>query len=84
MREHLIRIQLREGLKDREMADRLGVARSTWTMVKIGRLALSEAVMMRAARAFPELLPGLVMSLSASDPGDPENGTAVTGEKVAS
>lgn len=68
MRENLITIQKREKLNDRELAARLGIARSTWTSIKLGRLPLSEAVAMRAVRAFPELLPGLVMSLSASEP----------------
>lgn len=67
MHEHLIRIQQREKLNDREMAVRLGVARSTWTSIKLGSLPLSEAVAQRAVRAFPELLPGFVMQLSASD-----------------
>jgi len=84
MREHLIRIQRREGLKDREMAEKLGVARSTWTSIKLGSLELSEAISMRAARAFPELLPGLVMSLSQSEPTDGPAAAAVTAEKVAS
>lgn len=48
------------------MASRLGIARSTWTDIKNGRLPISEAVTMRAVRAFPELLPGHVMSLSQS------------------
>ena len=67
MRDHLIRIQQREKLNDRQMAEKLGVARSTWTSIKLGSLALSEAVMQRAVRAFPELLPGFVMQLSGSD-----------------
>jgi transcriptional regulator with XRE-family HTH domain len=87
MREHLIRIQRREGLKDREMAEKLGVARSTWTSIKLGSLELSEAITMRAARAFPELLPGLVMSLSQSEADDVDQVAQVTppaAEKVAS
>jgi plasmid maintenance system antidote protein VapI len=87
MRDHLIRIQRREGLKDREMAEKLGVARSTWTSIKLGSLDLSEAVSMRAARAFPELLPGLVMSLSQSEANGAGDGSELTpsgAEKVAS
>lgn len=68
MREQLAAIQVRERLKDRDMALRLGIARSTWTDIKNGRLAVSEAVTLRAVRAFPELLPGHVMSLSRSAP----------------
>jgi transcriptional regulator with XRE-family HTH domain len=66
MRDRLRAIQARETLNDREMAARLGVARSTWTEIKNGRLAVSEAVQMRAVRAFPELLADHVMSLSQS------------------
>lgn len=66
MRDRLIQIQRRERLTDKEMAARLEVARSTWTDVKNGRLAVSDATTMAAARAFPELIPALVVSLSGS------------------
>ncbi|MCA1570854.1 MAG: hypothetical protein LC798_11155 [Chloroflexi bacterium] len=82
MREKIIRIQKREKLNDREMAERLGIARSTWTSVKLGRLALSSALAMRAVKAFPELLPGLVMSLSASDADPDESADAVKPEEA--
>lgn len=82
MRDHLIKIQRREGLKDREMAEKLGVARSTWTSIKLGSLDLSEAISMRAVRAFPELLPGLVMTLSQSEAAGGSDGGTVTPSRV--
>lgn len=57
-------IQRRETLTDAAMAARLGLARSTWTEIKNGRLALSPASQMAAAGAFPELLGELVTSVS--------------------
>ncbi len=51
----LILIQERNGWADRLMAERLGVARSTWTDMRNGRLSLSAKVQMQAARSFPEL-----------------------------
>lgn len=64
MRDKLIAIQRTNGWQDAEMAARLGVARSTWTGIKNGRLALSERSQMAAARAFPELLGALVTSVT--------------------
>ncbi|HEX5466228.1 MAG TPA: hypothetical protein VFW92_06090 [Candidatus Limnocylindrales bacterium] len=57
-------IQRRETLTDAAMAARLGIARSTWTEVRNGRLPLSSKVQMAAARAFPELLGDLLTSVS--------------------
>lgn len=68
MLDRLLIIQRRESLPDREMAERLSVARSTWTEIRNGNRRLSEAVTVRAVRAFPELLPGYVMSVSESEP----------------
>lgn len=66
MRMKLLAIQAREGWTDAEMADRLGIARSTWTGIKNDRLALSERVQLMAARAFPELLGELVTSVTVT------------------
>lgn len=66
MLKKLIEIQARNGWADAEMAGRLGIARSTWTEVRNGRLALSERVQMLAARAFPELLGDLVTSVTVT------------------
>lgn len=63
----LILIQTREGLTDARMAARLRIARSTWTEVRNGRLALSHKTQMAAATAFPELLADLLGSVSAAD-----------------
>ena len=59
-------IQEREGLTDGAMAKRIGIARSTWTEIRNGRLALSERHQMAAVRAFPELLTDLVTSVTPS------------------
>lgn len=64
MDDKLRAIQQREDLTDAEMASRMGIARSTWTEIKNGRLALSERAQMGAARAFPELVSDLVLSVS--------------------
>lgn len=66
MRDQLILIQQRERLSDLAMATRLGIGRSTWNEIRNGRRAVSEALMLRAARVFPELVGTLVMSVSAS------------------
>lgn len=64
MLSKLLLIQRREDWSDATMAARLGVARSTWTEIRNGRLALSHRVQMAAATAFPELLGDLVLSVS--------------------
>lgn len=63
-------IQIRLSLTDAAMAARLGIARSTWTEIKNGRLTISPKVQMAAARAFPELLGDLLGSVS--DTGAPK------------
>lgn len=55
MREKLREIQRREALTDGQMADRLGVSRPMWNLVKNGRLRFTERWALRAAGAFPEL-----------------------------
>jgi transcriptional regulator with XRE-family HTH domain len=64
-------IQRREELSDAAMADRLNIARSTWTEIRNGRLVLSPKVQMAAAQAFPELLGALVQSVSAQTDEEP-------------
>lgn len=68
MRDRLIAIQRSHGWQDAEMAGRLGIARSTWTGIKNGRIALSHRSQMAAARAFPELLGDLVTSVTVTAP----------------
>ena len=68
MKEKLVEIQARHGWQDAEMASRLGIARSTWTDVKNGRLAVSDRLQMKAVRAFPELLSHLVTSVTLTHP----------------
>jgi transcriptional regulator with XRE-family HTH domain len=60
-------IQIRNGWRDHDMAERLGIARSTWTDLKNGQLVLSERVQMAAVRAFPELLVDLLTSVSNAE-----------------
>ncbi len=60
----LVAIQRAHDWTDAEMATRLAVARSTYTMIKNGRLPLSARVQMAAARAFPELLGELLGQVS--------------------
>lgn len=68
MRDKLIQIQNRNGWADSEMAERLGVARTTWTEVKNGRNPISARMQMAAASAFPELLGDLVTSVTLTQP----------------
>jgi len=70
MLEQLTGIQERGGWPDVEMARRLGIARSTWTDIRNGKLPLSSKVQMAAARAFPELLGELVRTVSSATPAD--------------
>ena len=64
MLQKLTAIQSEQSLTDGQMAARLGIARSTWTDVRNGKLPLSAKVQMRAAKAFPELLGDLLMQVS--------------------
>jgi hypothetical protein len=68
MLTQLAAIQERAEWPDAEMARRLGIARSTWTDIRNGKLALSSKVQMAAARAFPELLGELVRTVSTTTP----------------
>jgi transcriptional regulator with XRE-family HTH domain len=64
MLSRLIAIQRREGWTDLQMAERLGISRSAWSMIRREVLPLSERVQMASARAFPELLGELVTSVT--------------------
>lgn len=66
MLQKLIQIQARNEWPDAVMATRLGIARSTWTGIRNGRLALSEKNQIAATRAFPELLGDLVTSVTVT------------------
>lgn len=63
----LVAIQSDLSLTDAALAKRLGIARSTWTEIRNGRLAISARVQMRAAHEFPELLGDLLMQVSNGD-----------------
>lgn len=71
MKDKLIAIQRENDWQDAEMASRLGIARSTWTDIRNGRLALSERTQLAAARAFPQLLGDLVTSVTVRPPEAP-------------
>lgn len=72
MLELLIGIQRREGWTDLQMAQRLGISRSAWSMIRRDVLPLSERVQLAGARAFPELLGALVTSVTVTrDDGAP-------------
>jgi transcriptional regulator with XRE-family HTH domain len=71
MLSKLTSIQEEQGLTDAAMAARLGIARSTWTDVRNGKLAMSARVQMRAAHVFPELLGDLLMQVSKSPAKSP-------------
>lgn len=71
----LTAIQEERGFTDATMGHRLGIARSTWTDIRNGKLAISAKVQMAAAREFPELLGDLLMQVS--------NGPDTTGSEAA-
>lgn len=60
-------IQISNGWRDQDMAERLGVARTTWTELRNGHLVLSDRVKLAAVRAFPELLGDLLTSVSSGE-----------------
>lgn len=66
MKDRLLLIQTRESLTDTAMADRLGLSRPTWNLIKNGRVRLSGEVAIRAAGAFPELADDLLELAAAS------------------
>lgn len=55
MLDKVIAIQKREGLADGPMAERLGLSRSGWNLMRRGKLPFSGDVALRAAGAWPEL-----------------------------
>lgn len=66
---NLTAIQRRNGWSDREMAERLGIDRSYWTHIRLGRMDLSHTLALRAAGLWPELtrdLLELAVSVSTS------------------
>lgn len=66
MKERLISIQKRDGLNDGQMAERLGIRRETWNRVRNGHTPLRRDVAVRAAGAWPELMPDLLGLAAAS------------------
>jgi transcriptional regulator with XRE-family HTH domain len=63
----LLSIQTDLGLNDRQMAERLGVSRSAWNMIRNERIPLTDRVQMAAARAFPELRADLLAQVTQDD-----------------
>lgn len=55
MLDKLKAIQQRERLADGPMAERLGISRSAWNLIRNGKLELSDAVAVTAAGVWPEL-----------------------------
>lgn len=53
--ESLKKIQLRDGLKDQELADKLGIHRVSWQRIKKGRVPISDKFLVRVHRAFPQV-----------------------------
>lgn len=60
MEARLRAIQTREELTDTAFAARLGISRPLWNRIKHGHMTVSERVAMKAAGAFPELMPLLL------------------------
>ena len=60
MLDKLIQIQRREGLTDAAMAERLGISRSMWTLIRGGHYRLSGDASIAAAGVWPELTPALL------------------------
>lgn len=59
-------IQTREGLKDEDMADRLGIPRPVWNRIKNGHRPLTDRIALRAAGQWPELSKDLLDRATAS------------------
>lgn len=70
MLERLAAIQRRDSLTDLAMAERLGLSRSHWNLVKNGHRSFTHEMAVRAAGQWPELTRDLlemaVVSVSAS------------------
>ena len=63
--EVLVQRQRRERWGDREMAQRLGISRSYWSLIRTGKKPLSLQVILRAMRAFPEHSVAILSFLAA-------------------
>lgn len=48
-------IQERDNLNDEDMAAKLGISRSAWSLIRRDKMPLSDAVAVRAVGAYPEL-----------------------------
>lgn len=68
MLQKLTAIQQREGLSDRGMAQRLGLSRPHWNLIRNGRRTLTPDVALRAAGAFPELTRDLLALAESKAP----------------
>lgn len=60
MLARLVTIQRRENLTDAQMAARLGISRSMWTLIRGDRYRLSGDVAITAAGVWPELMGDLL------------------------
>ena len=57
LRERLVERQKAEGLRDGEMARLLGMPRTSYSSVKVGRYRISMRVAKRIAAVYPDLAP---------------------------
>lgn len=57
LRERLVERQRQDGLRDGEMAKLLGMPRTSYSSLKVGRYGISMRVAKRIAAVYPDLAP---------------------------
>lgn len=55
LHQHLLARQRELNWRDQQMADALGIPRTSYSSIKVGRYKISRVVAIKIARAFPDL-----------------------------
>lgn len=70
----LIEKQRAEHLSNTQFAQKLGVSRALWDLVRRGRRGLGEKMLKGIVRAYPDLIPQVILHLQGEDEAKEERG----------
>lgn len=81
--QRLRELQAQRRLSDREVAQRIGIPRSTWQRTRAGSLPMSERAARAARTLFPEAEREITMFLLYGEDGGNASETRCTGQQAA-
>lgn len=70
LRREVVRRQRELGWHDAQMADQIGIPRTTYNTIKTGRYRISLFHAQQIVAAFPDLAPHALALIQEPDPGD--------------